>query len=162
MRSAASLVPDHLRDFLARHEVVVEFLAPGVPMPTVPAAAAAIGVPEEQILKTVLFANRNGECVVAIASGVRRIDRVLLGAAAGVAALRVAPPAEVLAVTGYPAGGVSPLALPDTLAVIIDTAVVDLPIAYGGGGHEDVLLKISPADIVRLNQAVVATIVTSH
>jgi prolyl-tRNA editing enzyme YbaK/EbsC (Cys-tRNA(Pro) deacylase) len=151
-----------LRDFLARHEVVVEFLTPGVPMPTVPAAAAAIGVPEDQILKTVLFANRDGECVVAVANGARRIDRALLGMAAGVAGLRVAPPAEVLAVTGYPAGGVSPLALPETLAVIVDTAVIALPVAYGGGGHEDILLRISPADIVRLNQATVETIVTSQ
>jgi Cys-tRNA(Pro) deacylase len=155
------MVPGHLRDFLSRHEVAFEVLAPGVPMPTVPAAAAAIGVPEEQILKTVLFANRDGECVVAVANGVRRIDRALLGAATGVAGLRVAPPAEVLAITGYPAGGVSPLGLPDKLAVIVDTAVIDLPVAYGGGGSEDILLKVSPADIVRLNRAVVATIVTS-
>lgn len=162
MSEPANTPPPHLVEFLATHGIDAQFIAPGVPMPTVPAAAAAIGASEEQILKTVLFGNRSGAYVVAVASGPRRIDRGLLGEVAGVAGLRVASPAEVLAITGFPAGGVSPVGLPTALNVVIDTAVTSLPIAFGGGGREDLLLQIHPQDIVRVNQATVATIVATE
>jgi hypothetical protein len=45
-------VPDHLLEFLRNHGLDSDFVAPGVPMPTVPLAAQAIDAPEDQILKT--------------------------------------------------------------------------------------------------------------
>ena len=44
-----------LRAYLTEHGVVARIVSPGVPMPTVPLAAAAIGVHESQIIKSVLF-----------------------------------------------------------------------------------------------------------
>jgi Cys-tRNA(Pro) deacylase len=152
-------IPQQLRDFLRQHEIDVEFLAPGVPMPTVASAAAAIGVPEEQILKTLVFADDSGSQVVAIANGTRRVNRQLLARASGLTKPRAASPEAVLAATGYPAGGVAPLGLPQGTAVIVDVGVAALSFAYGGGGREDLLIRIRPADIVRLNDARVAQIV---
>lgn len=152
------LAPPHLISFLSAHGIPATFLAPGVPMPTVPSAAAAIGVAERQILKTLLFCARDGRCVVAIARGTKRVDRQRLAAASGVPGLRVAPPDQVLAVTGYPAGGVSPVGFSEPVQVIVDEAVIDLPVAFGGGGHESLLLQIEPAEIVRVNDALVACI----
>lgn len=151
--------PARLLAFLERHPIDVEFLAPGVPMPTVASAAAAIGVPEDAILKTLLFADDTGNHVVAIANGTRRIDAKRLAAASGLARPRAASPVAVEAITGYPAGGVAPIGLEAGIQVIVDTAVAALPVAYAGGGREHLLLRITPADIVRLNRAVVATIV---
>jgi Cys-tRNA(Pro) deacylase len=151
--------PPHLLAFLAEHGVNHDIVAPGVPMPTVPAAADAIGVAVEQILKTLLFEDREGGFVVAIACGIGRVDRARLAVAAGAAKLRVADAPAVLRVTGYPAGGVAPLALPDHLPVIVDAAVVELPVVWGGAGREELLLRVAPADIVRLNNATVAEIV---
>ncbi|MBL8126001.1 MAG: YbaK/EbsC family protein, partial [Chloroflexia bacterium] len=74
--------------------------------------------------------------------------------------LRVADAPDVLRVTGYPAGGVAPLALPDGLPVIVDAAVVELPEAWGGAGREELLMRVAPADVVRLNNATIAEIVT--
>jgi Cys-tRNA(Pro)/Cys-tRNA(Cys) deacylase len=145
--------------FLAKHRVRAEFVAPGVPMPTVASAAAAIGVPEEQILKTLLFVGEDERYVVAIANGTRKIARSLLAEASGIARPRAADPGAVLAVTGFPAGGVSPIALAAGIPVIVDEAVPPLPVVYGGGGAEHLLLRLDPADIVRLNGATVASIV---
>src|ERR1044071_3799902 len=99
-------------------------------MPTVPAAAEAIGVRVEQILKTLLFQDRNGGFVVAIACGTGRVDRGRLAEVSGSGKLRVADARDVPRVTGYPAGGVAPLALPVDLMVVVDTAVMDLPVAW--------------------------------
>ncbi len=159
MTNQADDAPASLLKFLLERGIDVEFVTPGVPMPTVVAAAAAIGVPEEQILKTVLFAANNGAHVVAIANGTRRIDLALLAEAAGVSHPRAASPAVVRAVTGYPAGGVAPLGLPEDLTVIVDERVTGLPVAFAGGGNENVLLKLDPADIILHNHAKVAAIV---
>lgn len=153
--------PAHLLAFLAEHGVDHDIVAPGVPMPTVPAAAAAIGARAEQILKTLLFDDRNGKFVIAVACGTGRVDRARLAAVTGIEKLRVADAADVLRVTGYPAGGVAPLALPPHLPVVVDSTVMELPVAWGGAGREELLLRVAPADIVRLNNATIAEIVAS-
>lgn len=158
MTHPAGAAPPHLLAFLDRHGIAAEFVSPGVPMPTVASAAAALGVPEEQILKTLLFAS-DGEYVVAIANGSRRINRKLLAEASGLVRPRAANPDVVIDITGYPAGGVAPIGLPDGLPVIVDTGVAALSTAFGGGGREDLLLRISPADVIRLNHALVRSIV---
>jgi Cys-tRNA(Pro)/Cys-tRNA(Cys) deacylase len=152
--------PPHLLAFLDQHGIEAEFIAPGVPMPTVPAAAEAIGVPTNHILKTLLFADSNGGFVVAIANGTRRVDRNLLGKVCGLSSLRAASPDAVLEQTGYPAGGVAPVGLKPSVPVVVDTSVLALPIAFGGGGVEHLLLQLRPDDIIRCNQAIVAKIVS--
>jgi Cys-tRNA(Pro) deacylase len=159
MTEAPEDAPAQLLAAVSRHGIDAEFLRPGVPMPTVNAAAQAISVPEEQILKTLLFANKEGKCVVAIANGNGRVDRTLLAEASGLSGLRVASSESVLEVTGYPAGGVAPIGIAMAVPVVVDRNVLALPVAYGGGGRETLLLRIAPADIVRLNQAIVADIV---
>ena len=151
-------VPEHLLEFLRNHGLESNFLAPGVPMSTVPLAAQAIGVPENQILKTLLFVGDSDDFVVAIANGTRRVDRDLLALAAKMRKPRPANPADVMAVTGYPAGGVAPLGLPAAIPVIVDAATAELGFGYGGGGQESLLLRIQISDVIRCNNALVADI----
>jgi prolyl-tRNA editing enzyme YbaK/EbsC (Cys-tRNA(Pro) deacylase) len=148
-----------LHDYLRAHQIEPTFVAPGVPMPTVPLAAAAIGVSEAQILKSLLFTNPAGETVMVIASGPSRVDRQRLIAATGIERLRMADPDTVLRLTGFPAGGVAPVGHTTPLRVIIDTRVASLRVAYGGGGAEEYLLKITPGDIQRLTNAEIADVI---
>ena len=144
---------------LQGHGIDAELLTPGVPMPTVPLAAAAIGVHEERIIKSLLFCDRQDECILAIASGTARIDRDLLSKATGLDRPRLADPATVLVKTGYPAGGVAPVGHATAVRVVIDRRAAELDVVYGGGGAEDVLLRISPRDIIRLTSAEIVDIV---
>ena len=159
MTAPISEAPPHLLSFLTEHNIEADFVAPGVPMPTVVAAALAIGVPEDQILKTLLFVDKAGRYVVAIANGTGKVSRARLADASGLGSPRPASPESVLAVTGYPAGGVAPIGLPDDLQVIVDRGVAELPMVFAGGGRENLLLRLDPADIIRLNRATVARIV---
>jgi Cys-tRNA(Pro) deacylase len=152
------LAPRRLRAFLEKHGIEARFVAPGVPMPTVQLAAQAIGVPEEQILKTLLFADDGDDFVVVIANGTRRIDRGQLADAATMRNPRPAKPEDVMAVTGYPAGGVAPLGLPTSVRVIVDEATAALSFACGGGGQEHLLLRVKISDIIRCNNALVAAV----
>jgi Cys-tRNA(Pro) deacylase len=160
MSDVSELAPAHLISFLEREGIPTTFLAPGVPMPTVPSAAQAIGVAERQILKTLLFCAMDDRCVIAIACGTNKVDRQRLADVSGVANLRVASPDQVLAVTGYPAGGVAPVGLVADIPVVVDEAVTKLSVAFGGGGHKSLLLQIDPAQIVRVNSAKIAPITT--
>jgi len=153
-----SAIPAHLMSYLEFHRVDAEILIPGVPMPTVPLAAAAIGVAEARILKSLIFATADRRLVLAIVAGPARVDRTRLAAAAGLPHLRLADPATVLAATGYPAGGVAPIAHITPIPVIIDVGAASLDVAYGGAGIEEALIRIAPTDIIQLTNAIVADI----
>ena len=152
------IAPAHLRSFLEERGIEASFVAPGSPMPTVPLAARAIGVPEDHVLKTLVFIGASGEFVVAIANGTNRIDRSLLARASGTRKPRPATPDDILALTGYPVGGVAPVGLPASVPVIVDAATAALDIAYGGGGDEHLLLRIRVSDVIQCNNAVIASI----
>jgi prolyl-tRNA editing enzyme YbaK/EbsC (Cys-tRNA(Pro) deacylase) len=151
-------VPGHLLDFISTRCLEVDFVAPGASMPSVPLAAQAIGVPEDQILKTLLFAGDDGDFVVVIANGTRRIDHNRLARVAAMRNPRPAKPVDVVAVTGFPAGGVAPIGLPESIPVIVDAATAALSFAYGGGGQEHLLLRVRISDVIRCNNALVADI----
>lgn len=139
-----------------------EIVHPGVPMPTVPLAAAAVGCHDEQIIKTVVFLDENGRVVVGIANGTGRIDRGLLAKAVGVAKVRLADAEMVLIRTGYAAGGVSPIGIRDAEAVIvIDPAVLTEETVYGGAGTEDDLLLLRSDLLADVTGGIVATITKS-
>jgi Cys-tRNA(Pro)/Cys-tRNA(Cys) deacylase len=153
--------PLDLADFLREHRLDAEIVAPGVPMATVDAAAAAMGCGPERILKSILFEAADGRCVMAIACGTARIDRKRLAALAGLPRLRLAPAEVVLRVTGYPAGGTPPLGHRERFPVWIDARAAALDWGYAGGGRPELLVRIRPSDIVRLAGARVEAIVES-
>jgi prolyl-tRNA editing enzyme YbaK/EbsC (Cys-tRNA(Pro) deacylase) len=142
-----------LEDFLRAARIQAEIVAPGAHMPTVEAAAAAMRVAPEQIFKSILFQARDGRCVLAIAAGTARIDRGRVEAASGLAGLKLAKPDVVFAKTGYPAGGTPPVGHREAFPVVVDTRVAVQPFGYAGGGRPELLVKIRPADILRLTGA---------
>ena len=150
---------DRVREALRVLGLSARIVSPGKPMPTVPLAAAAVGCPVDQIIKTVVFATHGGQPVIGIANGTRRIDRRRLAEAAGVESLRLASPKLVLAVTGYPAGGVSPIGIREyDTPVFIDPFVLEQEIVFGGAGSEDDLVELHPEDLLRNAAAMVAAI----
>lgn len=143
---------------IAAGTIDAELIVPGVPTPTVPAAAAALGVTEAEILKSLLFVAPDGSVVLAIASGPTRVDRERLATATGLERLKLASPDLVLERTGYPAGGVAPVAHRTSFPVVIDRGVLELDVAYAGGGTDAAMLRIRPREILRLTGAIVADI----
>jgi prolyl-tRNA editing enzyme YbaK/EbsC (Cys-tRNA(Pro) deacylase) len=144
--------------FLRAHNLQAEFVEPGVPMPTVDAAAIAIGVRPEQIFKSILFQSAAGRCVLVVACGHARVDTARVAELTGIHGLRLAKPAVVLARTGYPAGGTPPIGHREAFPVIVDSCVAMQEWGYAGGGRAEVLIKLRSADIVRLAGATVADV----
>ncbi|HYI14865.1 MAG TPA: YbaK/EbsC family protein [Thermomicrobiales bacterium] len=147
-----------LEQLIIQGSIDAQMIEPGVPTPTVPDAARALGVEERQIIKSLLFTAKSGEVVLAVLSGASRVSRQRLGEVSGLSGLALAKPAVVLEQTGYPAGGTPPVGHLNRLNVVVDTGMLDLPVVFGGGGRVDALLRISPQEIVRVTQATLAAI----
>jgi Cys-tRNA(Pro)/Cys-tRNA(Cys) deacylase len=162
--SRPQILDEHVRRldrWLRSTGVPFEFIMPGTPMPTVSLAAAAIGVAEREILKSLLFEGRNGDVALVIASGPSRVDKTVLAEVTGLCTPRLATPETVLALTGFPAGGVAPVGHTTRFPVYIDEALMQLDEAFGGGGSEDVLLRLRPEDIVQLTHGTVVALTPS-
>lgn len=147
-----------LADYLRAQGLDAEIVAPGVETPSVATAAAALGVEPERIFKSILFQARDGACAMAIACGNARVDAKKLEALTGLARLRLASPEVALAVTGYPAGGTPPVGHRERFPVIVDTRVAAQAWGWAGGGRKELMVRIAPADIVRLTGAKVAEV----
>lgn len=125
------------------------------PTRTVPEAARQLGVEESLIVKTLVLICEGGVYAV-IVPGDRRLSFEKLERIAG--RCRMARRSEVEEATGYPAGGVPPVALPEDVGVIMDSRVAGMEVAYGGGGDERTLLEFRPHRLRELIQCIVADV----
>lgn len=151
--------PGALADFLQRHGVAASIEQLKGPAPTARAAAHWLGVPVRRIAKTLLLRSE-AAWVAAVLPGDRRLDLDRLTRAIGISDLRMARAHEVREQTGYPPGGVAPVAFLRQPLVVVDAGLVEgrAGAVIAGAGREDLVLRIRVEDIVRLNRACVAPV----
>lgn len=144
-----------LAQYIQRHGIAATLIQPAQITPTVALAALALGCQPEQIIKSVLFLLRDGQRadpVLVIANGATQIDSRKLADLFGVGRkrIRLAPADVVLALTGYPAGGVPPFGFPSPLPTYIDRRVLEQTVIYGGGGDDRTMMRLTPAELSRV------------
>jgi prolyl-tRNA editing enzyme YbaK/EbsC (Cys-tRNA(Pro) deacylase) len=123
---------------------------------TVSDAARAVGCPEAEIAKSIVFI-ADGDPVVCIASGEHRIDPDKVADAVDAAEVRQASASEVRAATGYAIGGVPPFG--HGLPVIFDEALLRHERIWAAAGDDHSLFAVDPrrlADCVSLTVAPIA------
>jgi Cys-tRNA(Pro) deacylase len=150
-----------VRDALAALGHEAQVLDTGASTHTAEMAAAAAGCELGQIVKT-LVAYVSGAPLFALVPGDRRLDDRLLAARFGVGRkqVKLADAAQVLELTGYPVGGVSPFGTPTTLPVLIDASFERFDVLWIAGGTAAAILPIRRADLVRYVDAEYAQIST--
>ena len=117
--------------------------------PSAQAAADAIGCALEQIVKSLVFMC-GAQPVLALLPGDRRADPAKIALAAEAKDARVARPAEVIAVTGFAPGGVSPVPPPPDTLVLVERTIISSTVVWVGGGSERHMAMLSPHELVRL------------
>ena len=143
-------LPARLARCIEDERIDAAIVGQGAAAMTAESAARILGVPLSAIIKTMVLTDGT-RFLAAILPGDRRLDRKRLASFFGTGSLRFATPAEVLEQTGYPAGGVAPLGFAQPMAVVVDDALNGWVI--GGGGREDLLIRVAIDDIVRVNRA---------
>jgi Cys-tRNA(Pro) deacylase len=113
-------------------------------------AAAAAGCELGAIVKT-LVAYVAGTPHLILVAGDRRLDDRLVATLFGVGRkqVKLANPEQVLEVTGYPVGGVSPFGTPRQLDVLVDESLGRFETVWIAGGTPSAILPIAIDALVR-------------
>lgn len=125
-------------------------------------AANAIGVEVGQIVKSLIFAVGNGaaradgEIVVALVPGHLQLDELKLAAAAGQPACWRVDADAVRAATGFPIGGVAPIAHRTKLRIFADPELLAYETVWAAAGTWNDVFGVAPQSLITASGAVVA------
>lgn len=97
-------------------------------------AARQRGQTPQQVIRSILFRLSEAEFVMVLMAGPGQISWKHIRAAVGVSRISMASEAEVLSVTGFVRGAVTPLGLPHPLRILADVSVfIPKEISIGSG-----------------------------
>lgn len=124
------------------------FIHPG-PVTSLEQAARERGQRPEQIVRSILFRTGEEEYLMALVAGPAQISWKALRGYLGQSRLTMADKDEVLQITGYPIGAVSPFGTASKLRVLVDASVfVEEEISIGSGIRGTTIIMKS-ADLKR-------------
>jgi Cys-tRNA(Pro)/Cys-tRNA(Cys) deacylase len=113
-------------------------------------AAEERGVPEQQVVKTLLALGSDRRHVVALVRGDQRLSLKKLARLVGVKSLEMAPEKDVPRITGYQIGAVAPLGLRRAgLFIYVDQHILEEPRVSISAGRHDTGLELSTGDLIR-------------
>ena len=116
------------------------FQHPG-PLHSLEQAAEERGQQTEQIVRSILFRLTGGAFVMVLMPGPAQISWKALRRYLGVSRVTMASQGEVLAVTGYQTGAVSPFGLPQPVRLLVDEGVcTQEEISIGAGVREATII----------------------
>ncbi len=120
--------------------------------------AAKIGLPPEQVFKTLVArGERNGVCM-AVIPGDQELDLKALAAAAGERKIQLVPVKELQALTGYIRGGVTALAAKRDYPVFADETIELFNVVSISAGMRGLQILLAPADYLRATKATTAAL----
>jgi Cys-tRNA(Pro) deacylase len=137
--------------FLAKHGVAFsehhfEYLEHGGTAHT----AVALGVPEHEVVKTLIMETERGDPVVVLMHGDLKVSTKELARAAGVKRIAPCKPEDAQRHSGYLIGGTSPFGTRKSMPIYLERSVLELPRVYINGGRRGYLLGIDSSELTRL------------
>jgi len=120
--------------------------------PTASAAAKAAGCKLSEIVKSLVLVC-DGKGVVALVPGDRRLDVEKVRRGVDAATARLAEGDEVERLTGFTAGSVAPFPLAGVDRIVVERRLLAHPVVWTGGGSHNHLVRVEPAELVRLTRA---------
>ncbi|OIH93664.1 Cys-tRNA(Pro) deacylase [Curtobacterium sp. MCBA15_001] len=120
-------------------------------------AAAALGLREEQVFKT-LVVSVDGTLAVAIVPVANRLDLKAIAAAVGGKKATLADPALAERRTGYVVGGISPVGQRSHIPTVLDESATTYATIFVSGGRRGFDIEIAPADLLAVTEGTTAAI----
>jgi Cys-tRNA(Pro)/Cys-tRNA(Cys) deacylase len=116
--------------------------------------AEAIEMPPEQVFKTLVArGDRTGVVMAAIPANAE-LDLKALASASGNKKIDLVPVKEVLGLTGYVRGGVSPVGVKKPYPIYIDETAILWDVISVSAGVRGCQILVAPDDLVRVTGAV--------
>jgi prolyl-tRNA editing enzyme YbaK/EbsC (Cys-tRNA(Pro) deacylase) len=113
-------------------------------------AAEAVGCQVGQIVKSLIFQRQpSGQAILIAASGSNRVNEKQIKVLLGEKIVR-ADAEFVRQVSGYPIGGVPPLAHDQKIETIIDQDLLQYEQVWAAAGTPNAVFRLSPQQLVRI------------
>jgi Cys-tRNA(Pro)/Cys-tRNA(Cys) deacylase len=122
-------------------------------------AAAALGLDPKVLFKAVVFESASGAVLAAVPSDMRVAPGKLMKVLGQSARAAPVAPARAQTLTGYMVGGISPFALRRQMHVCVDASALSHMQVYVNAGRRGLIISLSPKDLAKATDAVVADIV---
>lgn len=110
----------------------------------------ALGVPEHEVVKTLVMEDETGAPLIVLMHGDRMVSTKNLARQAGRKRIEPCKPEAAQRHTGYQVGGTSPFGTRKRLPVYLERSILDLESVYINGGRRGFLVRLAPQEIVRV------------
>ncbi len=113
-------------------------------------SSGALGVPEHEVVKTLVMETDKGDPLVVLMHGDRKVATRELARIAEAKRVFPCKPEVAQRHSGYLVGGTSPFGTRKSMPVYLERSVLDLPRIYINGGRRGYLLGMAPGELVRV------------
>ena len=112
-------------------------------------SAQSLGVPEHQVVKTLVMQDEEGRPLIVLMHGDRKVSTKNLARQARRKRIEPCKPEVAQRHTGYQVGGTSPFGTRKPLPVFAQRSILELEFIYINGGRRGLLVKMRSADLAR-------------
>jgi Cys-tRNA(Pro)/Cys-tRNA(Cys) deacylase len=125
-----------------------------------PRVAEKIGMPSEQVFKTLVARGDRSGVLIACIPANTELDLKALAAASGNKKVELVAVKEVLPLTGYIRGGVSPIGVRKPYPFYLDETAILFDVMSVSAGVRGCQLVLAPDDLARITEATYGAIAT--
>ena len=113
-------------------------------------SARQLGVPEHQVIKTLVMQDERAAPLVVLMHGDRQVSTKNLAREIGVKSVEPCKPEVAQRHSGYLIGGTSPFGTKKVMPVCVQATVMALPRIYINGGQRGFLVGLAPTVLTQL------------
>lgn len=146
-----------VQNFFATRGVQIDIQTFDASVHTAMQAAQALATEVRNIVKSLVF-EADGQPVLVLCSGDRRVDTASLATLCAAQQVRQASAERTKSVTGYSIGGVPPVAHATPVPIFMDQALLTCEIVYAAAGTARTLFAIAPQTLRDVSGARVANV----
>jgi Cys-tRNA(Pro) deacylase len=113
-------------------------------------SARELGVDEHTVIKTLVMQDDRGHPLIVLMHGDREVSTKNLARQIGAKSVTPCEPDAAQKHTGYLVGGTSPFGTRKAMPVYLERSIADLDRIYINGGRRGFLIRLAPADLIRV------------
>jgi Cys-tRNA(Pro) deacylase len=140
---AIRVLREHAVEFTA-HEYAYE------EMGGTAASARELGVPEHQVIKTLVMEDDAKRPLIVLMHGDKQVSTKNLARAIGAKSVQPCKPEVADKHSGYQVGGTSPFGTRRAMPVFMQRTIAELPRIWINGGRRGFLIALDPREVVRV------------